>query len=243
MNLISLQLITTDNFENNLSSLIKKIKKLKKNSFIVAPELYLNGYAYDRLDEAVKISQKAIPLLKELSNNKTITLTLTMPSDRKDKYLNTLYCFKNGKIIHTQSKAELFVLNNEQKYFTSGKKEDIKLIDIDDIKIGFLICFELRFIDLWKQLQGADIIVIPAMWGKLRKENFITLTQALAVMNQCYVLGADASNEDCTSMSGIITPFGKAARNGNNLCLKEPYDAKEIKRMRRYLAVGIGEVS
>jgi len=56
-------------------------------------------------------------------------------------------------------------------------------------------------------------------------------------------MASDASNDDCTSMSGIITPFGKDQRNGNNLCLKEPYDAKEIKRMRRYLAVGIGEVS
>ena len=239
MNLISLQLITTDNFENNLSSLIKKIKKLKKNSFIVAPELYLNGYAYDRLDEAVKISQKAIPLLKELSNNKTITLTLTMPSDRKDKYLNTLYCFKNGKIIHTQSKAELFVLNNEQKYFTSGKKEDIKLIDIDDIKIGFLICFELRFIDLWKQLQGADIIVIPAMWGKLRKENFITLTQALAVMNQCFIIASDSANDDMAKSSGIISPFGDTLRDDKSTIISKSINLDEIKKMRRYMQVGI----
>jgi hypothetical protein len=58
-------------------------------------------------------------------------------------------------------------------------------------------------------------------------------------MNQCYVLAADASNEDCTSMSGIITPFGKTARNGNALCLLSTYDKQEIRKMRKYLDVGI----
>jgi predicted amidohydrolase len=41
-----------------------------------------------------------------------------------------------------------------------------------------VICFELRFIDFWKKMQGADLILIPSMWGKPRKQNFETLTRA-----------------------------------------------------------------
>ena len=39
MNLVSLQLITTNDFENNLSVLVSLIEKTNQNPFIVAPEL------------------------------------------------------------------------------------------------------------------------------------------------------------------------------------------------------------
>lgn len=237
MNLVSLQTITEDDFENNLSNLIKLINKIDDNSFIVAPELCLNGYAYDRLNDAVTISNKAIPILKELSINKTITLTLTQEKD--NKHINTLFIFHKGKIIHTQSKVELFVLNDERKYFTAGDLDDIKIIEIDGLKIAFLICFELRFIDLWKRVQGADIVAIPAMWGKLRKENFETLTRGLAVMNQCFVIASDSANDDMAKSSGIISPFGDEYRDDSKTILQKNVDLFEIKKMRRYMKVGI----
>jgi len=237
MNLVTLQTLTTDDFDKNLSTLLKLIEQVDENSFIVAPELCLNGYAYDRLDEAVEITNKAIPLLQELSATKTITLTLTQKKD--DKHINTLHIFHKGKIIHTQSKVELFVLNDERKYFTAGQEEDIKIIEIDGLKIACLICFELRFIDLWKKIQGADIVLIPAMWGKLRKENFETLTRGLAVMNQCFVIASDSANDDMAKSSGIITPFGEEYRDDNKIVLEKNVDLSEIKKMRRYMRVGI----
>ena len=53
----------------------------------------------------------------------------------------------------------------------------VKIIDIDGLKIGFVICFELRFIKYWEKLQGCDIIFIPAMWGIKRKDSFILWTK------------------------------------------------------------------
>ena len=167
MNLISLQLKTSTNFLKNLSKLIKKIEKAPVNSIILAPELFLTGYSYDRLNEASQLTKKAINILKFLSHKKIIAITMTTKLD--NKYFNTLYIFNNGSIVHTQSKVELFVLDNERKFFTKGNLEDIKIIDINGIKIATLICFELRFIDLIKKVQGADIILVPAMWGSLAK--------------------------------------------------------------------------
>ena len=66
MNLFSLQIKTSNNFELNLQKLETKILKISKNSLVLAPELCLTGYAYKRLDEAVKITNKAIKLLKKL---------------------------------------------------------------------------------------------------------------------------------------------------------------------------------
>jgi len=237
MNLIALQLKTSKNFEKNLSKLVKHIEKAPKNCFILAPELFLNGYAYDRMDEAVKITQKAIKILKFLSLNKTIALTMT--TKKKECYYNTLHIFHKGELVHKQSKYQLFVLNDERKYFTKGNKRDIKLIDIDGIKVACLVCFELRFTNLWEKVQGADIILVPAMWGKLRKDNFETLTKALAVANQCFVLTSDSANEDMAKSSAIISPFGNVVKNDSKKVISTNIDLKEIKKMRRYLPVGI----
>lgn len=237
MDLISLQLKTSKNFEKNLSKLIKHIEKAPKGSFILAPELFLTGYAYDRLEKAAKLTEKAIKLLKFLSYEKTIALTMT--TNHNNNFYNTLHIFHQGKIIHKQSKHKLFVLHDERKYFTSGNSNDIRIIEVDGIKIGTLICFELRFIVLWEKLKGCDIILVPAMWGKLRKQNFETLTRALAVANQCYVIASDSANDDMAKSSSIISPFGDVVKNDTKKVITATYDPKEIKKMRRYLSIGL----
>ena len=84
------------------------------------------------------------------------------------------------------------------------------------------------------------MIAVPSWWGVLRTQHFTIFTQALALTNQCYVVASDSKNEDCTKMSGIITPQGVATRNGNKACLCVPYSTKEIQLMRRYMDIGIG---
>ena len=237
MNLISLQLKTSKDFDKNLSKLIKRIENSPKDSFLLAPELYLTGYAYNRLDEASLFTKKAINILKFLSYSKIISLTMT--TKKNNKYYNTLYVFHNGLIVHTQSKLKLFVLGDEKKHFTKGDKKDIKIIEINGIKIASLICFELRFIDLWKQIQGADIILIPAMWGKLRKEHYESLTRSLAISNQCYVMASDSANKHMAKSSAIISPFGDVTMDDTKKVISSIYNHKEIKKMRRYINTGI----
>ena len=237
MNLISLQLKTSDNFEKNLSRLIFHIKKTSNNSLILAPELYLTGYAYNRLEEALLITDKAIKLLKNLSKHKIIALTMTTKIN--GNYFNTLHLFYKNKIIHTQSKTKLFSLGDEDKYFTAGDEKAIKIVKINNIKIAILICFELRFIDLWKKIQGADIVLIPAMWGKLRKQNYESLCNALAITNQCYVVASDSANKEMAKGSSINSPFGKIVKNDSKKTITSFFDRKEIQKMRRYLNTGI----
>jgi len=237
MDLVALQLKTSTSFEKNIQKLEKAIKKTSKGAIILAPELYLTGYSYNRLNEAVTITKQSTKKLLSLSKNKTIILTMT--TQKENNYYNTLFIFHKGKIIHQQSKNKLFVLNDERKYFTEGNIDDIKIVNINGIKIAALICFELRYIELWKKIQGADIILVPAMWGKLRKENFKTLTRALAVANQCFVVASDSSNINMAKSSSIISPFGNVTLNDKKKIITQKLDIKEIKKMRRYLNVGI----
>ena len=167
MKLIALQIKTTSNFQENLTHLKDLINSCEKDSLILAPELALSGFSYYRMEEAAQFSQKAIEEIKELSKDKTIALTFI--TKKENKFFNTLYIFHNLQIIHTQSKVKLFPLGNELEYFSSGNVDNIKIIEINGLKIATLICFELRFPQLWEKIKGADIILNPAMWGLKRK--------------------------------------------------------------------------
>ncbi len=236
--LATLQFESTKSYEENLKTLSDLIKETPDNAIVLAPEVCLTNFDYENFEAASTFSNKAMDKLLALSKNRIIVLSVI--EKREDgKFYNVAKVLHEEKTVHEQCKNKLFKLGDEHKYFSAGRDEKLSLFEIDGIKLGLMICFELRFKNYWQDLEGADIIMIPARWGKNRSDNFEVLTESLAIMNQCYVMAADASNEDCTSMSGIISPFGKAARNGNTLCLLNPYDKQEIRRMRRYLDVGI----
>ena len=235
--LYTLQFQTTNSFEDNLSKLTSLINQTQSNSIILAPEVCLSGFYYEDMEKASSFTTKAIEVLQPLSKERVIALTMIERVGKE--YYNTLFVFGEGSIIHKQSKAKLFTIGGELEHFTSGAQSGIVTFDVNNVKIGALICFELRFPELWEQLKGADIILIPAMWGKIRKNHFETLTKALAITNQCYVIASDSSNEDMASSSAVISPFGEVTLDDELEIIECELDFHEIAKMRRYINVGI----
>ena len=77
------------------------------------------------------------------------------------------------------------------------------------------------------------------MWGKLRKEHYESLTKALTITNQCYVIASDSANKNMAKSSAIISPFGNVSIDDRKNVISSIYDEKEIKKMRRYINTGI----
>ncbi len=236
--LVSLQFdYATRSFEENFETLSSLVKKTKKNSLILAPELCLSGYNYEHLEESARFSEKILPKIQELSRERILSLTLTQKRD--GEFFNNAIIFHNQKKIYSRAKAKLFDLGNEQKYFKSGKTKDINIIDISGTKLALLVCFEIRFIDLWEKTKGADIILVPSFWGKPRKSHLRALGVALAVANQCFVVISNSSDEDMASGSSIITPFGDICEDDTSRLISNNFDKNIIKKMRRYINIGI----
>jgi predicted amidohydrolase len=236
--LCSLSFQTTQNYEENLQTLLGLIKQSSEYSLLVAPEVCLSGFDYDNFDRVVEFSSYAVNEIKKVSKNRIIVLTIV--EKKEDKIYNMAKIFHNGEVVYERGKCRLFHFGGEENYFFQENDEKVEVVEVAGLKLGVLICFELRFKVLWEKLEGADIIAIPSWWGVLRTEHFKVLTQSLAIMNQCYVVASDSANEECTKQSGIITPFGVDERNKNKACLEVIYDKKEVQTMRRYLDVGIG---
>lgn len=235
--LCSLLFKTTSNYNDNLQTLLTLIADTPQNSIVVAPEVCLTAYDYDNFDAVLAFAQLAIQEIKKISFDKIIILTII--EKKNGEIFNFVKVFHNGEVVYERAKARLFRFGDEHKYMSEGSDETIETIEIDRIKIAIFICFELRFKELWQKSEGADVIAVPSYWGVLRTEHFKSLTQALAIINQCYVVASDSEDDECTKMSGIITPQGEVKRNGNKPCLEVPYSKKEISLMRRYMDVGI----
>lgn len=228
-----LQLNNNPSYRKNLETIKEYIKNLPSNAIILAPEVCLSDYDYENLDAASKFSEVAIDELTSLVDNQIVALTMLRKVG--SKFVNQAVVLHKGKIVHTQNKHKLFKLGDEHKFLEAGSGEDIKIFEVDGVKFGLLICFELRFKELWKKLEGADVILAPSQWGLPRKRHLEIIANSLAVVNQCYVAVANSSKADMASSSAIYAPMGGVVIDDASECIKSIIDFKQIKFMRRYL--------
>lgn len=237
-NLVALQFkYAKKSFKDNFETLSALIQNTPKNSIILAPELCLSGYDYKNLEENTKLAKDFMPKIKDLSKDRTLSLTI---AEKKDGYFfNNVKIFHHQEELHSRAKARLFSLGDEEKYFAEGPNGDIKIIEINGIKIAILLCFELRFKELWQKAEGADIILVPSYWAKKRKYHLQTLSNALAIINQCYVMVSNSSDEDMASGASIINPFGEVTSDDSSASIIEIFDNSLIKKMRRYINIGL----
>lgn len=235
MEVVTLQLPSHKRYQENLDTLLFHLKEHQDKHIVVAPEVFLTALDYEHMATAAKFSANALKALKKEVNEQIVVLTLIL--EEGDNFVNQAVVIHKHKIIHRQEKVKLFKLGDEDLYFQAGKKKKIKPFEIEGVKYALLICFELRFKELWEQVEGADVVIIPSRWGKLRKTHMEVLSRALAVMNQCYVIVSNSSDEDMASSSCIISPTGEVIMNDALEAIEGSIDFREIKKMRRYIVM------
>jgi len=233
MRVLSLQLPSAKNYQKNIDRLLEFIELHRDRELIVVPEVYLTAYDYPNIQEAAKFSAEALEILKSKISDQILVITLILKDS--DNFINRAVVIHNHQVVHQQDKAKLFRLGDEDRYLKSGDIEDIKPFEIDGVKYALLICFELRFKYLWRQIEGVDIILIPARWGLPRKAHLEILSKALAIMNQSYLILSNSSDEDMASSSSIISPNGDAIIDDSSSEIVGDIRFSEIKKMRRYI--------
>jgi len=224
-------------FGENLSRLCREIEKLPSGSIVVTPEVYVTGYPYDRMEEAAELSERAVDEVSRLSAGKTVTLTLIVKEG--DNFYNRTYVFHDGRVVHEQDKIKLFLLGDEDKYFAPGSEEKMKIFEVGGVKMGLMVCFELRYTEFWQKLRGADIVLVPARWGLPRKKHLEILPQALAICNQCYCVVANSADADMAKSSAVIDPNGETISNDEASVIEGELDFRRIRLIRRYIRMDL----
>ncbi len=235
MEVATMQLPSHKRYQENLDTLIFYLKEHQDKHIVLAPEVFLTSYDFEHMTTAAKFSANALKTLKREVGEQIVVLTLIL--EEGDSFINQAVVIHKHKIIHRQEKVKLFKLGDEDLYLKAGRKKKIKPFEIDGVSYAILICFELRFKDLWRQVEGVDVVLIPARWGKVRKRHLEVLSQALAVMNQCYVVVSNSSDADMARSSSIISPTGKTIMDDSTEVIEGSIDFREIKKMRRYIVM------
>ena len=235
MEVATLQLPSHKRYQENLDTLLSHLKAHQDKDIIIAPEVFLTSFDYEHMATAAKFSANALKTLKKEVGDQIVVCTLIL--EEGERFFNQAVVIHKHKIVHRQEKVKLFKLGDEDLYFSAGRKKKIKPFEIEGVKYAILLCFELRFKELWAQIEGADVVIIPSRWGKPRKTHLEVLSRALAVMNQCYVIVSNSSDEDMASSSSIISPTGDVIMNDKLEAIEGSIDFREIKKMRRYIVM------
>ncbi len=134
---------TSENFDENIAHLLELVANLPRHSIIVTPEVCLTGFAYERMNEAAEASLYARDQLLKISDDKIITLTYI--AKEGEDFVNRTDVIYNGEVVHSQHKIKLFPLGNEHQHFKPGDEKEMQIFEIEGIKFGLIVCFELRF--------------------------------------------------------------------------------------------------
>jgi len=227
-----LQLDNLHPYRRNLEKILAALRE-ERSDLILAPEVCLTDYDYAHLEEAVAFGEEAERLLCKAVGSKVLALTRLVK--RTEGYVNEAIVIHDHQVVHRQAKHRLFPLGEEEKYLIPGQMEEIHPFEIGGVRYGLLICFELRFKELWRRLEGCDVILVPAQWGLPRKRHLEILARALGVMNQCYVLVANSAREDMARSSLIASPDGGLILEDMAERIRGEIDLGMVRLLRRYL--------
>lgn len=134
-----------------------------------------------------------------------------------DRLRNTLLVFHRGEATPVYEKAHLFSPMNEARFMEPGQRlsvADVRWGDDETWRVGFAICYDLRFPEWFRLLReaGCDLVLVPAQWPAPRNTAWTTLLAARAVENQCFVAGVNRTGEDqgvpFGGHSGVYGPSG-----------------------------------
>ena len=228
-----LQLKSTSSYLKNLEQLLEYIKENQDSDLIMAPEVYLTAYDYDNFEEAIAFYDIAMEAILPLISTQILVFTIIREED--NRIVNQAVVIHNHKVVYKQNKYKLFKIGDEHRYFEAGEIEEIKHFNINGVSYALIICFELRFKEIWKRLEGVDIVLIPAMWGRARKKHLEVLSQALAVMNQSFVIVCNSANDDMASSSSIISPWCDVIMDDGAKSISYTIDLKKVKKVRRLI--------
>lgn len=192
--------------DKNFATAESFIKNAKNADVVVLPELWSTGYFPNPLDQfADKNAERTAEFISRLAKEVNINIVAgSVVAEVDGKFYNRcLVSNREGEIVATYDKAHLFTFAGEEKVFTRGDK--IVTVELDGVKCGLSICYDLRFPEFIRKLalQDVEILFVPSSWSLLRTVPRQILTKARAIENQFFVVFVNSLGR-----SEIVNPLG-----------------------------------
>ncbi len=100
---------------------------------------------------------------------------------------------------------------DESRSLCAGR-EPPPVLDLGFVRLGVLVCYELRFPEFARSLalRGAEVIVAPSAWysGPLKEEHFMLCARCRALENTVWVVAVNQPGPRFTGRSVVVSPWG-----------------------------------
>ncbi len=188
----------------------------RKPDVLVLPELWDLGFvAPNVLDLGDEDGRIAREFLGGQAKQYGVNIVGGSISRRQGgKLWNTTYVFdRQGSLVAKYDKIHLYNPGDEGRYFQPG--DALVLCDLDGVRAGFMICYDLRFPELSRSLAlaGARILFNCTAWPHPKTHHWRTLCQARAIENQVYLAGVNcvgvANELVLCGHSMLVNPWGE----------------------------------
>lgn len=145
--------------------------------------------------------------------------SIPIRSNDPERVRNTTLVFnERGQQVARYDKIHLFRFEMGSESYSEARTieagSDVTTLETPFGRLGLAICYDLRFPELFRAMQGVDIIVIPSAFTETTgKAHWETLIRARAIENLAYVLapaqgGYHLGGRETHGDTMIVDPWG-----------------------------------
>jgi omega-amidase len=164
---------------------------------VVFPEMTLTGFTM-----AIELSaedpdqSQSVAAFGSMAKRHGVHIVAGVVTRVGAKAANSLVVFDRDGVERVRyAKMHPFSFAGEDELFVAGRS--LARLEIAGMKVGFTICYDLRFPELYSALaKDCDAVVNIANWPARRETHWKTLLQARAIENQVYMVGVNRTGRD-----------------------------------------------
>ena len=193
--------ISWENIENNMAKAESFFVKGQREAldFLVFPEMTLTGFSMN-VSRVGKSWQMQVDFFKRMSKEFGIAAVfgyiMPVPDHELElhpdwnHYHNRLGIAIDGRLRFSYAKIHPFSYGLEAGTYQGG--EEINTIDWQGVGLGGLICYDLRFPEVFQiSSAGSEVIFVISNWPEKRVDQMDRLLAARAIENQVYIVGVN----------------------------------------------------
>ncbi|MBM6549847.1 carbon-nitrogen hydrolase family protein [Marinomonas ostreistagni] len=232
-----LQLTSQADWQRNLKQILEHMKACLSDSprLIVLPEnAFLfdakqlrevaEGQATQDIMAAMQAFAKAHQVYVLIGSHPLATRPDGEPVSAGRVRQTSLMIDDQGEVVARYDKVHLFDVTvddkasvyQESRFIEPGEVQAVT-VDIDDVRVGLSICYDLRFPEFYRLLadQGAQVCFVPsAFTHRTGEAHWHCLLQARAIENQLYMAGVNqvgwhTSTRQTYGNTVAYSPWGK----------------------------------
>lgn len=208
--------------DTNLATALHLIDEAARGgaTLVVLPENGLMlGTNVQMRESAFDVDSVPVKALCEAAQQHSIVIVLGGMKNRTDDgvYNSALVIDRHGRVAGRYDKLHLFDANIGGQSFEASAVErpgsGPVLLDIDGVRIGMTICYDVRFPELYRELAaaGAEVLLVPAAFVRSTGEaHWHVLLRARAIENGAYVVAPATVHSPTLEYVDAFETYGHA---------------------------------